>query len=197
MNIVQIVGGPGSGKTTLAQKLVEDWPGTASMMRVDRYLRNRRSEDGDDFLLLPTSVDWPLVLAHLDLLGAGGQVTMPTYDWERCVRLITRLPAPPDQVIEPSEWLIIEGLHYVPQVDSVRLFVDAPVEIRRDRSRALDTQLSQSLREVTDQVVEVAYIKHILPQRDRADHVLDGSLDRVTLADRARRFLAARWTTGW
>ncbi len=51
MNIVQVVGGPGSGKTTLVYKLLEDWPGTASLLRIDCYLRDREPDHGDDFFL--------------------------------------------------------------------------------------------------------------------------------------------------
>ncbi|NDJ76789.1 MAG: hypothetical protein GYB65_11065 [Chloroflexi bacterium] len=196
MNIVQVVGGPGSGKTTLSYKLVEDWPGTASMLRVDRYLRNRRSDDTEEFLLLPTSIDWPLIMAHLDLLEAGGRVVMPHYDWDRGIRETSQLPSLAEQLIQPSDWLIIEGLYYVPQIQSIRLFVDSTPDVRRIRAQAKDTRLSQSLAGVYDQVAEPAYKKYILPQRDLAHHVLDGRLSRDTLADRARRFLAS-YLTGW
>ncbi|MBI5958623.1 MAG: hypothetical protein HY866_07810 [Chloroflexi bacterium] len=196
MNIVQVVGGPGSGKTTLASKLVEDWPGTASLMRIDRYLRDRHSEDGEDFLLLPTSLDWPLVIAHLDLLAAGDDVTMPIYDWARGKRMTLSHPLPPEQVIQSCDWLIIEGLFYVPEVSSVRLFVDAPADVRRNRMTARTSLLSQHLGEMYDLVAESAYQKHILPQRDLADEVFDGRLDRDILADQARRFVASQWA-GW
>jgi uridine kinase len=182
VNIVQVIGGPGSGKTTLVHQLLEDWPGTASLLRIDRYLRDRRSDDGDDFLLLPTSIDWPLVMNHLDLLAAGADVIMPFYDWFQGRRVTSPTPIPPDQVVCACDWLIIEGLFYVPEIQAVRLFVDAP--------------LSQSLEGRYDIVAESAYQQYILPQRDLADEVLDGRQDRDRLADQARRVLAAQWA-GW
>jgi uridine kinase len=196
MNIVQVVGGPGSGKTTLAFKLLEDWPGTASLLRIDRYLRNKRPDDGEDFLVLPTSIDWPLLRVHLDLLATGNSITVPTYDWERGRRLTTPDPVPPEQVVTACDWLIIEGLYYVPQLPSIRLFVDAPADVRRERSSALETRLSRSLEGVYEDVADPAYEGHIAPQRERAHYVLDGSLDRDRLADRARAVLAAH-LTGW
>jgi uridine kinase len=196
MNIVQVVGGPGSGKTTLVYQLLEDWPGTASLLRIDRYLRDRQPDDREDFLLLPTSIDWPLAMAHIDLLRAGGEVIMPVYDWTRGGRLIAERPAPPELVIKPCDWLIIEGLFYVPDITSIRLFVDAPADVRRERSQARQTNLSQYLAGAYDVVAEPAYQQYILPQRDAADHVLDGRLDRDKLADQARRYLASRWS-GW
>lgn len=196
MNIVQVVGGPGSGKTTLVHKLLEDWPGTASLMRIDRYLRDRRSDDGDDFLLLPTSIDWPLVMNHLDQLASGETMAMPLYDWSKGRRICVPHPLPPEQEIRACDWLIIEGLFYVPGIQSVRLFVDVPPDVRRERTKARETLLSQNLNGVYDLVAEPAYQKYILPQRGLADHVLDGRLKHDRLADEARRVLAAQWA-GW
>jgi uridine kinase len=196
VNIVQVIGGPGSGKTTLVHQLLEDWPGTASLLRIDRYLRDRRSDDGDDFLLLPTSIDWPLVMNHLDLLAAGDDVIMPFYDWFQGRRVTSPTPIPPEQVVRACDWLIIEGLFYVPEIQAVRLFVDAPPDVRRARTTARDTRLSQSLEGLYDTVAEPAYQQYILPQRDLADEVLDGRQDRDRLADQARRVLAAQWA-GW
>lgn len=196
MNIVQVVGGPGSGKTTLVVKLIEGWPGTASLMRVDRYLRARRAEDDEAFLLLPTSIDWPLITNHLEQLANGTSVIMPVYDWQGGKRQTLTIPPPAAQIIDACDWLIIEGLFYVPDITSVRLFVDAPAEVRRTRSQARDTRLSQTLGSAYDVVAEPAYERHILPQRAQADHVLDGTLPPDTLADAARRCIASYWS-GW
>ena len=69
MNILQIVGGEGSGKTALAARLAEQWTGAVMVMTLERYLRNRRPTDPADFWLLPTSIDWPLVGLHLEALA--------------------------------------------------------------------------------------------------------------------------------
>jgi uridine kinase len=198
MNIIQIVGGPGSGKSTLTRQLLSDWPGLAGLLRIDCYLRNRQSDDDEGFLLLRGSIDWPLVMAHIDLLLAGGAVTMPVYDWETGKRMPPPHPPDPQQMIPASEWLVIEGLYFLPVSPrpSVRLFVDSPAEVRRERSEAHATNLSQTLGPAYDRVADPVYEQYILPQRKLADHVLDGSLDRKRLADQARRFLASQWS-GW
>ncbi len=196
MNIVQVVGGPGSGKTSLVYKLLEDWPGTASLLRIDCYLRDREPDHGDDFFLGPTSIDWPLMMLHLELLQTGSEVTMPLYDWQTGKRLTAERPTPPEQVVKANDWLIIEGLFYVPDINSIRLFVDAPADVRRERSQARQSNLSQRFASAYDIIAEPAYQQHILPQRDHAEHILDGRLDLDKLADHARRYLASRWS-GW
>jgi uridine kinase len=198
MNIIQVVGGPGSGKSTLVRQLLADWPSMAGLMRIDAYLRNRQPADGADFLLMPTSIDWPLLMAHLDLLEAGGSVAMPEYDWTTGKRMPPAHPPNPGQTIPVSDWLIIEGLYFIPvlSMPSLKLFVDAPAEVRRKRSEARESNLSQSLGPAYNRVADPIYEQHILPQRKLADHVLDGTLERRQLADQARRCWAAQWA-GW
>lgn len=197
MNIVQVVGGPGSGKTTLAHALLDDWPGAASLLRIDRYLRDRTPDDGLDFLLLPDSIDWPLMELHLGSINKRQPVIMPLYDWQTGRRLPLRLPAPEGHLIVPCDWLVIEGLYYVPEIESVRLFVDAPSAVQQARAAARDTSLSTHLPDGEwAQVIEPVYRRLIAPQREQADHVLDGTLDRHTLARQARHLLAAHFT-GW
>jgi hypothetical protein len=87
-------------------------------------------------------------------------------------------------------------LFYVPDIHSIRLFVDPPAEVRRTRSESSQSGLSRRLASAYDLVAEPAYQQHILPQRDHAEYILDGRLDRDTLADQARRYLASRWP-GW
>jgi uridine kinase len=135
-------------------------------------------------------------MLHLDLLERGSDVTMPVYDWQTGRRLIAERPAPPEQVIKACDWLIIEGLFYVPDITSIRLFVDAPADVRRERSLARQTNLSMRLAGAYDSVAEPAYQQHILPQRHLAEHVLDGRLEPDKLAEQARRHLASRWS-GW
>lgn len=196
MNIVQVIGGPGSGKTTLVHKLLADWRSAASLLRVDRYLRDREPGQGDDFFLVPTSIDWPLMLLHLEILEAGGDVIMPRYDWQIGKRQTAERPTPPEQIIRAHDWLIIEGLFYVPAINSIRLFVDAPADVRRARSHARQTSLSQQIASAYDVVAEPAYQQHILPQRVHAEHILDGRLNQDQLAEQARRYLASCWP-GW
>jgi uridine kinase len=136
------------------------------------------------------------MMLHLKLLGMGSPVAMPLYDWQTGKRLRAARPTPPEQVVNPCDWLIIEGLFYVPDIHSIRLFVDAPAEVRRARSEARQSSLSQQLSSAYDLVAEPAYEQYILPQRDHAEHILDGCLDRDALADHARRYLASCWP-GW
>jgi uridine kinase len=72
------------------------------LLRIDRYLRDREPHHGNSFFLVPTSIDWPLMILHLKLLEMGSRVAMPLYDWRTGKRLTAERPTPPDAVSTPA-----------------------------------------------------------------------------------------------
>lgn len=194
MNIVQIAGGEGAGKTTLAALLAEQLTGVATVLTLDCYRRNRRPDDKPDFALQPGAVDWPLVHAHMDALARGEHVIMPDYDLEAGHRLPMRVPQTDKLGPTPTDILIVEGLHYLPEeVESIRLFLDTPKEVRRERVRERDTELGQHLCNIFDTLIEPAYEKYTLPLREQADLVLNGTQRLYQLVQVAQRRIASIW----
>ncbi len=194
MNIVQIAGGEGSGKTTLATLLAEELTGLATVMSLDHYRRNKRPGDSLAFALQPEAIDWPLVHAHMDALARGQHVIMPAYDLEAGHRLPMRLPQTDKLGLTPTDILIVEGMHYLPEeVESIKLFVDAPKDVRRERVRARDAELGQHLWDIFDSVIEPAYEQYTLPLRAQANLALDGTLPAYQLVQLAQRHLASIW----
>lgn len=193
MNILQIAGGEGAGRTILAVRLAEEWSGVATILTLERYLRNKRPDDSADFSLQPTSVDWPLLYAHIEALARGERVRMPEYDLVEGQRLPSRLPQTKEFGLPPIDILIIDGLHYLEEVESIKLFVDTPANLRRERIQQRNTEMDQRIAEAFDTLYEPAYQRYTLPIREEADLVLDGCRPLEELVTQTQRFIASVW----
>jgi uridine kinase len=194
MNILQIAGGEGSGKTTLATRLAEQWKGVTTVMPLERYLRNRRPTDGADFRFQPTSIDWPLVSAHIDALLRGERITIPEYDPEVGHRLPSRQMRADE--IQTPDVLIVSGLYFLrDDIESLKIFVEAPAATRLERIRQRDLAVGQHSAAIFETVIELAYLRYTEPLRANAELVLDGTLPVDKLTDELLRFVAARWSS--
>jgi uridine kinase len=132
--LIGIAGGTGSGKTTLARRLVEAVPeGQALLLQHDSYYRDRRHLDEAARALInfdePDALDNELLEQHLGQLKAGITIACPQYDFATH----TRLPEP--RRLEPRPIVIVEGilLFAVPALREqfdLRIFVDTPDDVR-------------------------------------------------------------------
>src|SRR4051812_19845800 len=132
--IIGICGGTGSGKTTIARKIVEA-VGAENVILVeqDSYYRNladmpldaRRQTNFDH----PDSIDSDMLMNHLKRLKGGLSIEMPVYDFKTHTRS--------DRIehIEPKPVTIVEGILIFSEprildLLDVRVFVDTPDDIR-------------------------------------------------------------------
>ncbi len=197
MNIVQIIGGSGAGKGDIATQLAQLWPGRATHLRTNRYLRDRLVGDGPDFIMLPTSVDWPLVSLHIEALARGERVVMPDYDWQAGRRVPPRAAQTRNLGLEPTELLLIDTLFLVPfSLESTKIFVDTPIDIRREHVRQRDIELNGNFLDHFDTLTEPNFQKYVLPLRAQSDLVLDGTKSAHNLAVQTQRYLTLMWG-GW
>lgn len=156
--IIGICGGTGSGKTTIARRIVETI-GAAKvvLLEQDSYYRNlsdmpldaRRKANFDH----PDSIDSELIVNHLRRLKGGLPIEMPIYDF----RTHTRTTAV--ETINPKPVVLIEGIlifaerRILEQLD-VKVFVDTPDDIRfirrlrrdiEERGRTMESVVEQYL----------------------------------------------------
>ena len=132
--IIGISGGTGSGKTTVANRILESVSADEVVfIQQDLYYRDlkdmpldyRNAANFDH----PDAVDNELLINHLKKLGAGEPVELPIYDF----RTHTRLPA--TTRVEPKPIVIVEGIlifaepRLLEQMD-IKVFVDTPDDIR-------------------------------------------------------------------
>ena len=132
--VIGVAGGTGSGKTTVAERLVERMGADrVALLRLDSYyadrpdlkLAERASLNYDH----PDAFDWPLLLDHVRTLRRGAGVDVPAYDFTEHRRRPHTEPLPPARV------LVLEGILvlYPPEVRSLmrlKVFVDTDADVR-------------------------------------------------------------------
>lgn len=197
LNIVQLIGGSGAGKGAIAVHLAQLWPGRATHMRTNRYLQDRLPGDGADFIMLPSSVDWPLVSLHIESLARGERVIMPDYNWQAGRRLPPRPAQTSNLSLEPTDLLLIDSLFLVPfPLDSVKIYVDTPKELRRQHVHERDVELNGNFLDHFDTITEPNFQKYTAPLRKQCGLVLDGTRPADRLAAQTQRYLTSIWG-GW
>ncbi len=132
--IIGICGGTGSGKTTIARRIIES-VGRESVILIeqDSYYRNlsdmpldERHQANFDH---PDSIDSEMLMNHLKRLRSGDSIEMPVYDF------VSHTRSNRFDRIEPKPVVLVEGIlifsepHILSLLD-VRVFVDTPDDIR-------------------------------------------------------------------
>jgi uridine kinase len=178
--IIGICGGTGSGKTTVANRILETVSADEVVfIQQDLYYRNlkdmpldyRNAANFDH----PDAIDNELLTNHLKKLQAGEPVELPIYDF----RTHTRLPA--TTRIEPKSIVIVEGIlifaepRLLEQMD-IKVFVDTPDDVRfirrlqrdiAERGRTLDSVIEQYLA-----TVRPMHMQFVEPSKRFADVII-------------------------
>ena len=109
MLFIGICGASGSGKSTLAQELVRDIGASSVVVNQDAYYLDHPDLTFEERTLLnydePEIFDHDLFLEDIKLLLDGKPITRKAYDYALHRRADT------DELIDPPEVLIIEGIH--------------------------------------------------------------------------------------
>lgn len=178
--IIGICGGTGSGKTTIARKIVEA-VGAPNVVLVeqDSYYRNladmpldERHQANFDH---PDSIDSDMLVNHLRRLKQNLTVEMPLYDFK------THTRSDRIEIIEPRPVVIVEGILIfaeprVLDLLDVRVFVDTPDDIRfirrlqrdiAERGRTTESVIQQYFRSVRPMHVEF-----VEPSKRNADVII-------------------------
>ncbi|MGI8556255.1 MAG: zeta toxin family protein, partial [Pyrinomonadaceae bacterium] len=128
--IIGICGGTGSGKTTLARKII-DTVGRDNVILVeqDSYYRNladmpldeRRQANFDR----PDAMASEVLVNHLKRLKTGDAIEMPIYDFKTHTRRVETEHIVPKPVVVVEGILIFSESRVLDLLD-VRVFVDTP-----------------------------------------------------------------------
>ena len=134
MYIIGIAGGTGSGKTTVARKIIESLPkGEVALIPQDSYyidatdmtMEERRKINYDH----PCAFDWKLLIRQVKELKAGRAIEQPTYSYLECNRLKETIH------VEPRKVILIEGILALSNKElrdlmDIKIFVDADSDER-------------------------------------------------------------------
>ena len=154
MYIIGIAGGSGSGKTSVVKKIINSFPNeSVRVLSQDAYYKDNgiltqeeREKINFDH---PDSIEFPLLIKHLQELKSGNIIEMPTYSYITCTRQKDTIPIAPGKVIIVEGILIFTDPDFRDMLD-LKVFVDTEADeriiriIQRDvneRGRGLDKSI--------------------------------------------------------
>jgi uridine kinase len=178
--IIGICGGTGSGKTTIANRILESVSADEVVfIQQDLYYRNlkdmpldyRNAANFDH----PDAVDNELLINHLKKLRAGEPVELPIYDFRTHTRLPDTTPITPRPIVIVEGILIFAEPRLLEQMD-IKVFVDTPDDIRfirrlrrdiAERGRTLDSVIEQYMA-----TVRPMHMQFVEPSKRFADVII-------------------------
>ncbi len=180
MLIVGIAGGTGSGKTTVVRKVMEKLPGEqVVVIPQDAYykdnghipLEERQKINFDH----PDSLEFTLLIDHLQRLREGQSIEMPIYSYLTCLRSKETI------TVKPARVVLVEGIMILcddrlREMFDIKVFVDADADDRLGRVIQRDiVERGRSVMMVLDryhETVKPSHLQFIEPTKRYADIII-------------------------
>lgn len=190
MFIIGIAGGSGCGKTTVVKRITSKLPGDQiAIISQDSYYRDNshiplkeRQKINFDH---PGSLEFELLIEHLNILKSGKGIKQPTYSYLTCTRNEHTVN------VQPRKVVIVEGILIFTQpilrdLFDIKVYVDAEPDDRLSRiiRRDLDErgrQVEQVLNRYYE-MVKPMHTQFIDPTKRFADIIVpQGGNNRVAI----------------
>jgi uridine kinase len=177
--LIGIAGGTGSGKTTLAARLVGELGTGVALLEHDWYYRDRSAlseqEREDVNYDEPAALDNALLAQHLGELRAGRSVECPQYDFATHTRKrATRSVAPAS--IVAVEGILLFAIPELCAAFDLRVFVDTDDDIRLLRRITRDiVERKRDIASIQHQyyaTVRPMHVQHVAPSKRQAHLVV-------------------------
>lgn len=195
--LVAIVGGSGSGKTWLAEKLENAFFPNAVRLALDDFYRDRshlppgrRARINFD---RPGAIDWVEVETAVRNLAAGCSARVPEYDFKTHCRLKTC------KIIPPKPIVLLDGLWLLHRRSlrsrfRLRIFIECPMRVRLQRRLKRDSgsrgRTADSVRRQFKETVQPMHRRHVALQSLYADVVIRGTCSSKHIRRLVRRIRA-------
>ena len=178
--IVGIAGGTGSGKTTVASRMVAALPeGAAVLIEHDAYYRDRSRLPAEQRALInydhPEAIETELLVTQLDQLRSGRPIEAPQYDFRAHVRRQERRTVSPAPVIVVEGILVLADDRLRARMD-LKSVVDTDADIRIMRRVARDmSERGRTFEQVSEQyhrTVRPMHLEFVEPSKRFADLIV-------------------------
>jgi uridine kinase len=161
MLVIGIAGGTGSGKTTVARRILKRI-GTehVALLSQDSYYKHQphltKEERAQVNYDHPNSFDNELLIEHLQELRQGRSVQVPVYSFSEHIRTEETIPLAPTPVVVLEGILVLADEPLRKEMD-IKVFVDTDADVRvlrrinrdmRERGRSFDSVFAQYLNTV-------------------------------------------------
>jgi uridine kinase len=205
--IIGICGGTGSGKTTVANRILESVSADEVVfIQQDSYYRNINDlpldfRDVANFDH-PDALDNDLLVNHVRRLRAGEPIDLPIYDFKTHTRLSETRAVAPKPIVIVEGILIFADPRLLEQMD-IKVFVDTPDDIRfirrlrrdvAERGRTVESVIEQYLG-----TVRPMHMQFVEPSKRHADVIIpEGGHNLVSidlLSGKIREKLSSALTT--
>jgi uridine kinase len=189
--LIGIVGGSGSGKTSIAQELVRRLQGDAVdalLLDMDAYYApldivkarfGERPVNWDH----PHAFDLELMASHLAALHQGQPIRKPIYDFNVSDRVGWEEEMQPGRVMV-LEGLLLFALQELREQMDVKIFVDTDADVRILRRIQRDTaERGRSIESVTEQYlnsVRPMHLEFVEPSKRWADLIVPTGVENTT-----------------
>jgi uridine kinase len=190
MLVIGIAGGSGSGKTTVVNKIVKSLPkGSVSVISQDAYYRDNGHLTAEERAKInfdhPSSIEFKLLVDHIDKLKNGETIGMPIYSYLTCARAKETIPVEPKKVIIVEGILILTNPRLRNKLD-IKIYVDADSDERLMRIIWRDIEeRGRSFKEVLDHYQRFVRPMHLLfiePNKRYADIIVpQGGKNKIAI----------------
>ena len=196
--LIGIAGGSASGKSSIAQRLKNEFSLTNSVViiRQDDYYKDQTHLTMEERVKTnydhPFAFDNDLLIEHLHLLMNGQAVEKPTYDYTVHNR------SEVTETIQPCDVIVLEGLFVLEseklrELLDMKIFVDTDADIRfirrmirdvKERGRSLESVVSQyttTVRVMHDLFIEPSkrYANLIIPEGGHNEVAIDLLITKI------------------
>lgn len=188
--VIGIAGGSGSGKTTVAQEILQRvGPERIAFIQHDSYYKDltglppaQRAEVNFDH---PNSLETDLLSAHIEQLKSGQAIEVPIYDFSTHSRTNETFSVNPRGVIV-VEGILIFAEPALRSLFDVKLFVDTDADIRLIRRLQRDiTERGRTVETVIKQyqaTVRPMHLEFVEPSKRYADVIIpEGGFNAAAL----------------
>lgn len=186
--VIGIAGGTGSGKSTLVNKIKEEFNEKITMISHDFYYKRHEISFEERKKLNydhPNAFDTDLMIQHIKDLKEGKEIERPVYDFTIHNRVDDTVK------VKPSKVLIVEGIlifenEELRDLCDIKVYVDTDADVRilrrilrdvNERGRTLESVVTQYLT-----TVKLMHEQFVEPSKKFADVIIpEGGFNIVAL----------------